>query len=216
MKEDQIQKSYDLVAERYSAEFKEEVWQKPFDRGLIDGFAGLLKTEVHPVIDLGCGPGHITQYLAEQKLIMTGVDLSPKMIALAKRTYPNTPFEVGSLLSLHTPAETFSGAIALYSIIHLDQAQRGIAFQEFFRVLRPEGWLLLSFHCGNALFPAGGVLHRDEWWGHSLSLDVYFVPPEEVIEGLRAVGFGIHARVDREPWPVVEYPSQRCYLLVQK
>ncbi|MFZ0120625.1 MAG: class I SAM-dependent methyltransferase [Pseudonocardiaceae bacterium] len=44
-----------------------------------------------PVADLGCGPGRLTAHLHSLGLSLLGVDLSPSMVALARRTYPDLP-----------------------------------------------------------------------------------------------------------------------------
>lgn len=53
-----------------------------------------------PVADLGCGPGKVTAHLAELGVPAFGVDLSPKMIELARQAHPGLHFEVGSMTSL--------------------------------------------------------------------------------------------------------------------
>jgi hypothetical protein len=47
-------------------------------------------------------------------------------------------------------------------------------------------------------------------------MDGYFLSARNVIAEAAATGFHVHARVDREPIPDVEYPSRRCYLLAQR
>jgi trans-aconitate methyltransferase len=47
--------------------------------------------------DLGCGPGRITAHLAGLGVSAFGVDLSPKMIGLARHAYPDLRFTEGSM-----------------------------------------------------------------------------------------------------------------------
>jgi hypothetical protein len=56
-----------------------------------------------------------------------GVDLSPEMIALARRTYPHLRFEVGSMLALDTPDASLGGVVANYSIIYVPWAGLSIS-----------------------------------------------------------------------------------------
>jgi len=44
----------------------------------------------------------------------------------------------------------------------------------------------------------------------------YFLDPSSVLASLQAAGFALVAKLERQPWPDVEYPSRRCYLLCQR
>lgn len=83
------------------------------------------------------------------------------------------------------------------------------ALQEVHRVLRPGGKLLLSFHGGE------GALHRDEWYGEPVSIDVTLFGPEEMAGYLEAAGFEVERVAGREPYEF-EYPTRRFYALAGK
>jgi hypothetical protein len=108
---------------------------------------------------------------------------------------------------------SFTGVVALYSIIHLEGADRTRAFAELARVLQPGGVLLLSFHVSTAEQSPGSVAHLEQWFDTAVDLDAHFLDPEAISAALRDAGFEIRARLDREPYPSVEYPSRRTYLL---
>ena len=75
------------------------------------------------------------------------------------------------------------------------------------RALRPVGLLLLSFHVGDE------VKHLDEWWGFAVSLDFYFYQTASIRAGLERSGFEVLEVIERDPYPEVEHPSRRAYLL---
>ena len=56
-----------------------------------------------PVVEVGCGPGHVTAYLADAGADATGIDLSPAMVAEARRRFPDGAYEVGDLRRLMRP-----------------------------------------------------------------------------------------------------------------
>jgi len=204
-----LRDSYDRVTEEYAARFWDELAAKPLDRALLDAFAELTRGR-GVVADLGCGPGQIGRYLHDRGVAVVGVDLSPEMVAVAQRLSPAIAFEQGSMLALAAADATWAGIVAFYSIIHIPPEGLPRAFAEFFRVLRPGGYALLAFHVGQER------VHRDEWWGHDVSLDFQFYEPEEVETLLTAAGFTIEARLTRRPYEAVEHPSQRGYLLARK
>ena len=51
-----------------------------------------------------------------------------------------------------------------------------------------------------------------ELFGAKTSLDFVLHQPDAVIAALTDAGFTLEARLERAPYPDVEYPSQRTYL----
>ncbi|WTJ96905.1 class I SAM-dependent methyltransferase [Streptomyces sp. NBC_01537] len=76
-----------------------DIRRHPWLKASIDAFADTV-SELGPVLDVGCGPGTVTAYLAERGLDVSGVDLSPDMIENARRLYPHCRFSVASATDL--------------------------------------------------------------------------------------------------------------------
>lgn len=83
---DATRRSYDATADDYAEWIRDELAAKPFDRAVLAVFAELVRG---PVADVGCGTGRITAHLAGLGVDVAGVDLSPGMLAAARRTYPH-------------------------------------------------------------------------------------------------------------------------------
>jgi len=205
---------YDASAEDYGRQFGDELDAKPPDRALLAALVEL--SGPGTIADVGCGPGHVTRYLADHHSDVVGIDLSPAMIAVARARAPEFVYTVGSVLSLPVADRALAGAVAMYSIIHLASDQRAIAFSEFARVVRPGGWLLVAFHVDSPEFAAGEINHLTEWFGRNVQLDGYFLSPDAVTAELADAGFASEAKTERRSIPAVEYPSRRCYLLAQR
>ena len=47
------------------------------------------------VLDLGCGPGHLTDYLRSLGVDATGIDVVPEFIAHAQATHPSGDYRLG-------------------------------------------------------------------------------------------------------------------------
>ena len=78
--------AYDAVAARYAELFSNVLETLPLERALLAAFAELVAARnAGPVADIGCGPGHVTAHLHALGLATFGIDLSPEMIALARR-----------------------------------------------------------------------------------------------------------------------------------
>lgn len=159
MKQDlnELQDSYDKVAGEYVARIFHELEQKPLDRELLDRLAAEVR-DLGPVCDIGCGPGHIARYLHNQGVNVLGIDLSARMVEQARRLNPGIELLQGDMASLDVDDGMWGGIVAFYSIIHIPRTDVISVLQEFRRVLRPNGLLLLSFHQGQE------IIHMDEWW----------------------------------------------------
>ena len=206
---DPLSTSYDRVAADYTARIADELAGKPLDRALLQAFAEQVCT-LGPVADLGCGPGHVAAFLAASGVQVEGFDLSQGMISQARQRYPTLTFRQGDMRSLAVADATFGGITAFYSIIHLNEDELAPAFQEWWRVLRPSGLVLVAFHIGEH------VVHLDEWWQHPVDLDFRFLSVDTVTTAVASAQFIIEAVVQRSPYPDVEHPSQRGYVLARK
>jgi SAM-dependent methyltransferase len=201
--------SYDRVAEEYAARLAGELAHKPLDRDWLDRFAARLRGR-GPVCDLGCGPGHVARYLHERGVAAFGLDLSPGMVAVARRLNPHLEFETGDLRALVAGDDAWAGIAAFYAIVHCDAGERAAAFAEMHRVLRPGGLVLLAFHVGRE------PVHRDELWGVPVRLDFLCFERETIEPELAAARLEVIESVEREPYPDVEHPSRRAYILARK
>jgi ubiquinone/menaquinone biosynthesis C-methylase UbiE len=202
------------VAQRYADEIAGELAHKPIDRAWLACLAELAGGGV--IADVGCGPGHVTAHLAGIGAQTVGIDLSPGMVEVARKRYPELAFEVGSLLAIPAGDGAFTGAVCAYSIIHLDPRERPAAFRELARAIAPGGWLLLSFHISGEGYGPGETAHLGQWWGHDVDLDFHYLSPQTVAEELLPAGFAVMSVTQRQPWPGVEADTERCHLLAQR
>ena len=77
--------SYDAIAEAYADWIADELTARPHDRAVLGAFSELVLATGSPdVLDIGCGPGRITAFLAALGLSPRGLDLSPAMVGLAR------------------------------------------------------------------------------------------------------------------------------------
>ncbi|MBM3791440.1 MAG: class I SAM-dependent methyltransferase [Acidobacteria bacterium] len=198
--------SYNGVAEEYAGRYFEELAHKPFDRLLLERFADAVRGR-GPVCDLGRGPGQIARFLRTLGLDVIGVDLSPGMIALARKLNPDIFFSQGDMFCLDVADDSWGGIAAFYSIIHVPRRQVIRVLAELRRVLRSSGQLVLSFHLGH------DDMHLDELWGMSVSMDFSFFERSEMEQYLRAAGFELLESHERLPYEAVEYQSRRGYIV---
>jgi SAM-dependent methyltransferase len=162
----------------------------PSDVHLVTSWAATIDG---PLLDAGCGPGHWTAHLARQGNDVRGVDQVPSFIDHARRTYPGVPFTAGSIDGLADPPGLYGGILAWYSLIHHEPRAIRVALDEFARVLRPAGGLLVGFFLSSDVEP----------FNHAV-VTAYRWPADAMEEELRAAGFDVietHTRTASETKP---------------
>jgi SAM-dependent methyltransferase len=204
----ETRRSYDLLAERYSAQLGDELVYKPLDRALLGALIEQHR-EGFSIVDLGCGPGHVAAWLSAQGATVVGIDMSPGMVAVAQREHPDVEFRQGDLLSLPASDGEFGSAVAFYSIIHLGADELAAAFSELRRVLTAGGQLLIAFHVGDE------VRHVDELWGQGVDLDFRFLETAAVVDVLETAGFEVEAQLERKHY-AEEVETHRAYVMARR
>nr|WP_246306315.1 class I SAM-dependent methyltransferase [Allobranchiibius huperziae] len=212
---DPVRVLYDTVATAYDEALSSELDTKPLDRALLAGLVDSIGDG--PVADLGCGPGQVAAHLrrcgARQ---VVGIDLSPPMVTTGRARHGDLGFAAGDLRALPLADGVLAGATAFYSIIHLHPDERPVAFREMARVLRPGGQLLIAFHIDAPGIPMGTAHRSENFLGHPVTFDGWFLDPDEVARIAAAAGLVEVAHCVRAPIPDAEYPSRRCYLLLAR
>lgn len=206
---DDTRRSYDAAADDYAVWIRDELAAKPFDRAVLAVFAELVRG---PVADVGCGTGRITAHLHDLGVEVSGLDLSPGMLAAARRIHPHLRFTEATMTALPIDDSTLGGVLAWYSTIHVPDDHLPAALAEFHRVLSPGGHLQLAFQTGI------GAEHRTKAGRRDVALTFHLRHPDEMEDLLRDNGFTVRARLLRAPDPDGPYPEDtpQAYVLASK
>ncbi|MBN9101570.1 MULTISPECIES: class I SAM-dependent methyltransferase [unclassified Pseudonocardia] len=145
---ERTRRDYDEVAELYN-----DLVRGPEDAtdalsvAMINAFADIVRAggSEGAVVDAGCGPGQWTDHLDRAGIRTYGVDLSPAMIAIARRYRPDLRYEVGSMFRLDAADESVAGVLAHFSLIHTPPDLLPRVLAEYARVMEPGGPLLVGF-----------------------------------------------------------------------
>ncbi len=200
--------SYAAVAAPYAEAFQDELDGLPFERWLLDRVAD----GPGPVVEVGCGPGHVTAYLAARGVEASGIDLTPEMIEQARRRYPDGHYTVGDLRRLIRPtsAPGWGAVVAWYSLTHLAPAELAEALAALVRPLDSGGTLVLALHAGT------GVRTLQSWFERDIDLDFVLHDRADVVRSVEESGLVDVEWFHRGSLAARGETTERLYFLARK
>jgi cyclopropane fatty-acyl-phospholipid synthase-like methyltransferase len=174
-----VEAGYDAIADRYQA------WASSFHTpamGWLDDLLSRLE-DGSEILDLGCGRGvPFTQKLARRHRV-TGVDISPRQVELARSLVPEAAFVQADATELEQLRQSLDAVVSLFMLGHVPRGEQGPLLRRIAGWLRPGGLLL-------ATMATGGTEEVDPNW---LGAPMYFAShtPEENRGLVRAAGLEI-------------------------
>lgn len=138
------------------------------------------------VLDLGCASGYQSKLLKDEGMNVVGLDLSPKMISVAKRKVPGAKFVVGDMANLKFKASSFDGVYARASLLHIPKKLVPKVLNLISKILKENGYLYLALKEGSG---EGEV--EDERHGRKVKRFFSFFTKSEIRKFLKEAGFNI-------------------------
>jgi len=89
------------------------------------------------LLDVGCGSGYAAAMAASLGARVTGIDITPELIAIARERVPDGDFRVGTMDALPYADETFDAAVGFNSFQFAEDAERAV--RQAARTVRPGG-----------------------------------------------------------------------------
>ncbi len=135
---------WDSVAHKYDG-FYESQWSRLENLDIqtrLKKFANAGKD----VLDIGCGTGLGYEILASVMPIdfnYLGLDISDRMIHVAKQKFPHITFSKSSMNNLIYPSQSFDMVMSLFSAFSYEEDSTS-TISEIYRVLRPGGICFIS------------------------------------------------------------------------
>ena len=135
------------------------------------------------VLDIGCGAGvPVAKTLAERHKV-TGIDLSPEMVRLARCNIPTGSFICADIMSVSLPPLSFDAAVSFYSVFHLPREEHSELFKKVHQWLKPGGYLLCTLAWSNE------EAYLEDFHGTTMYWSNYGL--EEYLEMLAGAGFEV-------------------------
>jgi ubiquinone/menaquinone biosynthesis C-methylase UbiE len=137
--------SYNDIAEWYDQFLRERpVYMDVILPGV---FALVGEVEGEDICDLACGQGWVARELARRGARVTGLDLAPNLLALARRYEEQEPLGIVYVQGDAQRAEPlsdrqFTGCVCIMALINIPDLHA--TFQSVRRILKPGGWLVFA------------------------------------------------------------------------
>ncbi len=202
--------SYDVAAATYADRVIDELEHLLLDRWLLERVAALAGGR--PVLDVGCGPGHIANHLQLAGADVTALDLSPGMVAQARELFPSLRVSAGDQRDLmRPPAAPGWGAItSWFSLVHSAESELAPTITGFARVLDHDGWLAVGYLAGDQ------VRDITSLWGLDVDVTIVEHGREVLLGALAAAGLVDVEWYERGPYAAEFGTAARGYLLARK
>lgn len=199
----QTTKVYDEISTSYATKFDE-----PSDN--IDDFLKLIG-KGGKILDAGCGPGVDVAYIASKGFDVIGIDLSEKMLEIAKRKNPRIYFQKADIRKLNFKPNTFNGIIASFSLIHIPKKDVNKTVDNFYKLLKSRGVIYIGIQEGKSqeIFLAE-PLKPDE----KIFLDI--ISAKEIKEILTKAGFIVLDEFSRPAENKEEFDFNKFVVIAKK
>lgn len=167
-------------------------------------------------LDVGCGSGRWTRWLAERGAVVTGVDPTAALLEVARREAPGLDFRRMSATALDSADESFDLALSVTVIQHLQPREQLLAIGELCRVVRPGGTVLVldlidAHDTGLLVHPRSPSDWIDCYARHGMRLRTW--EGQEYVPLLRAAGWALHrlrpVRADAEVLQTTFFERER-------
>jgi len=195
-------RTYDKIAEEYHREFFESLIYKEW----LDQLMFKLKKDAK-VLDLGCGSGPAVNYLTRHGIQTVGVDLSKKMLELAKKNEARGIFIRMDFTCIGFRNHTFNAAISFFALINTDKKTFGRTISALKEILVQDGFLLLGMIEGEE----EGILN-DFYGKHKIYGACY--SKRELEEIIKTTGYNI-IKSETKPFEGKHFKETQIYILAQ-
>lgn len=191
---ERVRTAYGRIADQYIELFASCGAVHPADLDLIGRHLG---ARGGAVIDVGCGPGHLTDHLCSLGADATGVDLVPEFLDHARSTYPGGRFGLATFAELPLPDASVAGLLAWYSLIHVPPDAIDRVLTELRRVVAADGVLVVGFFADGEVRPFEHKVATAHAW-----------PVDELSARLALAGF---SEVERQQRAAEPAPGPRAH-----
>ncbi len=191
--------TYNKIAEKYEEEYGQDLSDTPY----IDRF---LK-EVHngKILDIGCGTGTLSEYIANKRFSVDAVDFSEEMLKIARKKIKNVNFIQMYMRNIDLDEE-YNGIMLAYLLFHISKKEVKEVIPKYFDLLQKDGVMLIILQEGE------GEKYVEENLEIGLKKFVNYYSFEEIEKILNDNNFEIIEKYRKKP--ISEFSLQNDKLII--
>jgi ubiquinone/menaquinone biosynthesis C-methylase UbiE len=131
---------------KYADKYEEQYMSVDLYNTSLDTFCAEITSDKATILDVGCGPGNVTQCLLKQRpdFNILGIDIASNMITLAEKNNPSAAFKVMDALNLHELNTTYDGIVCGFLLPYLSKEKAIKFINSAVSLLKKEGVLYIS------------------------------------------------------------------------
>ncbi|MCL2198819.1 MAG: class I SAM-dependent methyltransferase [Defluviitaleaceae bacterium] len=138
------------------------------------------------ILDAGCGAGYESMRLANLGAEVVGIDISEESLNIARMENPNCRFELMDFKYIGDSLGVFDGIVSIGSIIHVENSDLQIVFDNFAGLTKSTGFLFIVFAEGDGYNEKKSIREID---GEKYNRATYHHLPERIIDVAHKAGF---------------------------
>lgn len=191
--------TYNKIAKKYDKEYGNDLSDTPY----IDIF--LSKTCGKRILDIGCGTGTLSEYIANKGYNVDAIDFSEEMLKIARNKIKNVNFIQMDMRNINLDKK-YDGIMLAYSLFHISKKEVIKAIQTYYDLLNDQGTMLIILQEGE------GEKYVEENLEKGLKKFVNFYSFEEIKKVLNINHFKIIEKLRKKP--LSEYALQNDKLVI--
>lgn len=143
MSNDFVKEGYEKAADDYAAK------RDQFENiRYLEQFSTLIE-KGKTILDVGCGAGKpVDEFLVKQGFAVNGIDISKRMIELAKKNVPDAFYEVKDMSQLKEGEYCVNGIVSFYAIFHTPRETHQELLKKFASFMPNGGFMLITMGSG--------------------------------------------------------------------
>jgi 2-polyprenyl-3-methyl-5-hydroxy-6-metoxy-1,4-benzoquinol methylase len=134
-----LRDTYNKIAINWHSDHQADDWWVP----VVNKYISLFK-EGDSILDLACGAGTKTKYLAKNNFKILAIDFSDKLIDIAKKEVPEADFLVCDFYDLKPIQELFDGIFMQAALLHVPKKNINKVLIGLSEKIKKGGYLYIS------------------------------------------------------------------------
>ena len=141
-----IERTAKYIFNKHAIKYQEQFMHVDLFKKSLNLFCREINKSDAKILDIGCGPGNISQHLINQNkdYQVLGIDIAPKMIELAQINNPSAQFRIMDCKNISQLNDRYDGIVSGFCLPYLSQSETIEFISQATVLLNPKGVLYIS------------------------------------------------------------------------